>query len=230
MFIGNDILPRSFGNPDPVWIPAPGGVGTITYLTHTAGTSTNSTSVTTPSADTTGANFIIVSVSSFAGAGEPTLSDSNGNTWTGLTAQTGAVLRQRLFYCVAPSVGAGHTFTVSGASSFPALAVEAFSGVNATPFGTQNGATDAGGTINTGSVTPSVANSLLVTGLAFNSPTATTTIDSSFIKTDSTTPTPSDGVGAAMAYKITSGAENPQWVVTSGTSGTSTSIATFTPA
>lgn len=230
MFIGNDILPRSFGNPESVWIPAPSGGGNIVFISNTAGTSINSTSVTTPSADTTGANFIAVTVSSFAGSAEPTLSDSKGNTWTGLTAQAGAVLRQRLFYCVAPTVGTGHTFTVSGASSFPALAIQAFSGVNATPFGTQNGTTDVGGTINTGSVTPSVNNSLFVTGLAFNNPAATTAIDSSFIKTDSTIPTPADGVGAAMAYKITSGAENPQWVVTSGAGGTSTSIATFTPA
>lgn len=229
MFIGNDILPRSFGNPDPIWIPAPASGGNIVFLGSASGVSLDSSNVTTSGIDTSAVNFISITVSSYAGNAEPTLSDSKGNAWTPRTVQTGALIRQRLFDCVNPIVGIGHTFTVSGAMSFPALVVQTFSGVNSSPFGSENGATDAGETINTGSVTPAVPNSLLVTGLAFNLSTATTAIDSSFNKTDSTTPS-LNGLGAAMAYKITSSAENPQWVVTGGASGTSTSIATFAPA
>lgn len=233
MWIGNDILPRSFGNPEPFWIPAPSGGGPIALITNGGAASGDTNGAIVSALNTSTANALFATVSSYLANAEPTLSDFYSNIWIPLTAQTiGGLLRQRLWYCAGAIVGSGHTFTVSGTASFPALCVAAFSNVNASPFGSENGATTGGQTLSTGSVTPAVNGSLLITGLQFNYIGSTVpTVDSSFILTNSTAPSGSSSFGAAMAYKIqtTAGAENPQWAVPGGVNGLAASIATFAP-
>lgn len=190
---------------------------------------------TTSSIDTTGATLLVAHVSSFAVTAEPTLTDSKGNTWIGLTAQVeGGTSRSRLFYAANPSVGTGHTFTLTdpGGNIFAGLEVQAWSGASITlPFDVENGGTQSSGTsLATGSVTPSVNNELVVTGAHIHTTgSGTISIDSGFSISDQ------DQGGAvparfasAMAYLVqsTAGAVNPSWSWSTTTSAAAT-IATF---
>lgn len=185
------------------------------------------TDPTTSAIDTTGANLIIISVSQYAGSAIGSLSDNKSNTWTGLTAQagnaTGGNQNQycRLFYCYAPTVGAGHTFKWTGTNVFGTICVAAFSGSASSPFDQQNGAF---GNV-PGSVTPSVDSELVVSAVSFGSP-ATELVDSSLTITDKINYVSGGAEGGALAYIIqtTAGAVNPTW---SGGSGSASVIATF---
>jgi hypothetical protein len=134
--------------------------------------------------DTTGANFLIAAVTYFNAATGLTLTDTKGNTWVPLTPRStggGAAGLVQFYYCLNPTVGAGHGFTWAGTSAFGSIAVAAYSHVKlASAFDAENGAANASVTTQqTGSVTPSENNELLVSGLlkfTFSTPT----IDSGF--------------------------------------------------
>lgn len=86
------------------------------------GTQTNSaaaTSVTTASLNTTGANLIAVGVTNFSDSTLPTsITDNKGNTWTLARSQTNSTTQSgAIYYCYSPSVGSGHTFTATFATS-----------------------------------------------------------------------------------------------------------------
>jgi hypothetical protein len=76
----------------------------------------------------------------------PTVTDSNGNTWVALTVHNTSNFAHRFWYVASPTVGAGHTFTVSGSQTYPAIMVSAWSGAHASPFDTETGNTMAGAT------------------------------------------------------------------------------------
>lgn len=182
--------------------------------------------------NTTGANILVVSVSQYKGSTIGTLSDSKSNTWTGLTAKIGASeAYNRLFYCASPTVGSGHTFTVSGTGIFGAVAVQAWSGANVAPFDVENGAIGASVTsLQTGSVTPSQNNSLIVTSVDPAGGSATTyAINSGFTITDSID-SQSGIEGLAMAYLVQTNAAaiNPSWSWV-GSSEPAAAIAVFKP-
>src|ERR1039458_7307067 len=98
----------------------------FSLVTHAIGSASDTA---TPAATTTGSTLILVaSVSAFA-TGLGTLSDSKSNTWTALTTW-GAVgpYFVRMSYCLNPTVGTGHTFSTTGTSGNPGIAMIAFSG------------------------------------------------------------------------------------------------------
>ncbi len=88
-----------------------------------------------PAIDTTGATLLVAGC--IDNGANPTLTDSRGNTW--LTVGTGGAgdppnnEQLRVYYCVNPSVGPGHTFASS--LSFGNVQVAAFSGNAAAPLG-----------------------------------------------------------------------------------------------
>lgn len=176
--------------------------------------------VTTSAIDTTGANLLVVAVSQYNGATIGTLTDSKGNTWIGLTAVTGsAETYARLYYCPSPTVGSSHTFTFDNGGSLGGLygvvAIQAWSGANASPFDTQNGATAGGGglsAIQPGSVTPSQNNSLIVTSFSASHMTGYS-IDGSCTITANVDYFSGVNEGLAMAYLVlgTAAATNPTW-------------------
>jgi hypothetical protein len=187
-------------------------------------------STTTSSINTTGANLIVIAVASYAVHAVPVIGDSKSNTWTNIINTASATIgRASLFYCLNPTVGAGHTFTSAMTGSYANLAVVAFSGAKATSVTDQsNGATTGAATaLATGSITPSEDNELIVSSLCFNA-VNTIAIDSGM--TISNQFNYSNGVifGIMCAYKIqtTAAAINP-----SASWGTSTaaeiSIASF---
>jgi len=64
---------------------------------------------TTAALNTAGANLIAISVSSYGYGPAPTVTDSKGNTYIGLTSRGAPVApnaRHRIYYVLAPAVGA----------------------------------------------------------------------------------------------------------------------------
>lgn len=113
--------------------------------------------------DTTGANLIIVIIADDAGGG--TLSDSKSNTYTldKQSADTGP--RVRTYRCLSPTVGTGHTFTLTGSAVYGALMASAWSGAaTSSVVDVDNQASSVSTTISTGSVTPTQDNDLLIYG------------------------------------------------------------------
>jgi hypothetical protein len=162
-------------------VPAHYLIALVTSTAQSLGTNGGTTS----GIDTTGANFLAVFVAYITGT-TPTVSDSKSNTWTPLTARDTTIgAKGQFFYSKNPTVGTGHTFTVSGSSIFASIGVQAFSGVDpSSPFDAENGAINTTSTsLNTNNVSPGQANEVIVAGLAFDgtgtvSPTAGWTGDS----------------------------------------------------
>lgn len=198
----------------------------FSLIAHTVGAQGGST--TTPAIDTTGANLIVVTVGCFgASAG---ISDSKGNTWTALTSRGAANFFTRIYYCLNPTVGSGHTFTQG--SGFPTVCVTAWSGAHATSvFDVENGATANPVTsLATGSVTPANANSLVIASIgASDSTTAgSLAISGGFTISDKSFGNTGVTESGAQAYLIQTSiaAANPTW--SSFSSGdTSAAIAVF---
>lgn len=209
----------------------------IALVVKTAKGSADALTVTTNAADTTGANFTaLVLTSTSDGAGGP--SDNKSNTWNALTAElVGGGERVILYYAINPTVGTGHTFTFTPSSgSLPSICALAFSVVDTTtPFDAENaGGNSFGSTVQPGSVTPGQNDSLIIQGLAFNV-TGTLAINESYVHTgDGTDYIDRAGnmMGLAAAYLIqtTAGATNPTWTHTPGSSSMAAVGAVFKPA
>lgn len=208
------------------------------FITETAAGSVDGDFVVTSGINTTGANFLVLTLSSYEIYSLPTISDSKFNTWNVLTSySTTPYERQTLYYAINPSVGNGHTFSASSSGSYPAIAVMAFSGMNTSaPFDVQNGnshGVGGGSTISTGSVTPSQDGSLIVTGQGGATSSQSMTIDNGFTKGTQIDGDVSYNFSVVMAYKIqsTAAAINPTWTQGSTVVADymSTAIAVFKP-
>lgn len=208
---------------------------TIIANTQAASFGGSPTSITTPAIDTSGANLIIVHVSAESVIAAPVLSDNKGNVWTGLTEKTsGAAFTgtSRLYYCYAPIVGAGHTFSLAaGASaSYQVMEVLAVNGAAGSPFDQENGATGTTtSTIQPGSVTPGQDNELVVTGVTHDAMGAAPSINSGFTISDAVLYDFGDHYAGAMAYLIqtSAGAVNPTWTLPGSAGAAAATIATF---
>lgn len=204
----------------------------MAYSTPIVSTSASGNAgVTTSGIDTTGADLIVVSVSWYivdTPIGSLTFSDSKSNTWTRLTDSTGGgVAANVLYYCQSPTVGSGHTFTTNGA--YVSVCVAAFSGSTSSPFDVQNGSGAAGGagTIQPGSITPTVDNELVMCGFCGGAGTSPVSIDGGFTKI--VEEPVSSSFGGAIAYLIqtTAAAANPTWTLSASGSSKATRIASF---
>ena len=180
--------------------------------------STDGDAVTTGTYDTSGATLIVIIESSFNSQFTPT--DSKGNTWTkavGSTSFTGE--QSSIWYCVPTSAGAGHTFSVSSANSFAALAVYAFTGGSGGVLDKTSGAFNNGSatTVQPGSITPTTANQLIISGVSYTVG-STASVDSGF-----STPLNAgvvsfqhEGGAAAFLVQGAAAAVNPTWTTSSG--------------
>ncbi len=178
--------------------------------------STNANTTTSSAINTTGANLIVVSIADYGVATAAVLSDSQGNTWTGLTARSTSGARVKIYYCYNPTTSASHTFTATGTGIYVALSALAFSGSDATPFDVENGTTGASGTSKaTGSVSPSLDNELIITSGGWSNagqPTSLS-INSGFTISQQAVNVSGTAFGLGTAYLIqtTKGAVNPTW-------------------
>jgi hypothetical protein len=212
---------------------ASGGGGGFSLVAHTIATNGSASPITTSAIDTTGATLIVVAFDEVDGLALATVSDNKGNTWTPLTARdNGAGPLTQLVYCIAPTVGSGHTFTITSTSTFISghLAVQAWSG-GAGTFDVQNGGTPAFGTsAQPGSVTPSVNNSLIITSVSADNDSALPlTINSGFTVSDTSRTDGAYLFGMAYFVQGTAAAINPTWSWAGTGSDIAAAIATFKP-
>jgi hypothetical protein len=193
--------------------------------------STGGGTVTSAAIDTTGADLLVLALSWYDAEAAPTISDSETNTWTALTARDGnhSGAAVQFYYVEAPAVDGSHTFSANGAGHFGSIAVLALSGAAASSaFDVQNGATTASAaTLQPGSVTPGEDNELVVCALG-SSQALTETIGDSFTKEEDVEYAGSNHMGVALSYKIqtSAGAENPTWTFGATAQGAA-AIATF---
>lgn len=177
---------------------------TFALVANTGAASANASDVTTsPGIDTTGANLIVIEAAWFSTL--TSVTDNKGNTYTALNSgATGGARKGQLFYCVNPTVGSGHTFTLT--AGFPSICVAAFSGSAASPVDGDV----ANPNQNPGSVTPSEDNELLVSALCHSDGTGNAF--SGFTVTDDNADS-GLSVGSTMTYQIqtTATTVNQSW-------------------
>lgn len=196
----------------------------IALVAHLKGSSTNGNGFTTSSIDTTSANLLVAVLVDHGG--NAAFADSKGNTWlTAISPQSGAPGSSpyiRIIYVKAPTVGSGHTFTVTVTFGNPFLAVAAFSGADtAAPLDRTSFATNTfANTLQAGSITPTAANEVVVAGALVRA-TGTLSIDSSYILTETGLYVGGTAYGGGLAYIVQSAAAatNPTWTLSGGLAG-----------
>jgi hypothetical protein len=191
---------------------------------------------TSGSIDTTGADTLFGCVSRLAGD-TPTFSDSKSNTWTSIRAQAdtggGGLVATEFYRSGTPAtVGTGHTFSLSG-GTFAAVAVTAFAGGATSSIDDQENSTGGGGgatTISTGSITPGVANTIVISCVVTSDGADPSVINGGFtIATRIAAGGANFGAGVAYLVQTTATAANPQWTFTSGATYAAATIASFKP-
>ena len=192
---------------------------------------------TTGTVDTSGADFLVVVVnyhSSFTGA--TPLSDSKGNSWTLMRSEVASPDTVRVYWCTPGlNVGTGHTFsTTTGYSNIFAYA---FSGSRtaSSPADQQNGGNANAASAATGSITPSAANCLVITGYGGFNPGGTPSMSSGgsafTIPTGFAIPTSTSEAGASSySIQTTATAENVTWTSTSSVWSASIIVSFLPPA
>jgi hypothetical protein len=201
----------------------------IALVVNTEFASPNTNGGTTGAIDTTGATLLVVHVSDVDGTG--TISDSKGNTWLTGRAGLGLGPYSAIYYAENPTVGSGHTFTVTiAAGKSPNMQVMAFSGTAIASVKDQSNGASTGSpqsTLQPGSVTPTEDNELVVTGAAYGDLTATTPTISGYTISDWQEQQNSAHFGGAAAYAVqtTATATNPTWGTGRGFTGST--IVTF---
>jgi len=141
-----------------------GGIARVDSLIYSPDTGGGGT---TGAINSTGANLIVIAIAAYSHNDTPT--DSKSNTYTGLTQQGSGTGFLRLYYCVAPTVGSGHTFSTT--SDYCTISAIAFSGASASPLGSQNGGT---GSLQPGSITPGANGSVVITAIGSSDGSSTT--------------------------------------------------------
>ena len=130
--------------------------------------------ITTSALNTTGATLLVACIGGYppgwtAGSGTTgPITDSKSNTWNYLTLQKpgAADTQMQMAYAYNPTVGTGHTVTMTTTTFNAAIAVTAWAGTLTTSsvFDKQNGATNnSAASLATGTITPAVTNELLMT-------------------------------------------------------------------
>lgn len=201
---------------------------TIAPIAHTS--VAGSSGGTTASVDTTGANLITIHVAWASVLGGVSVADNKGNSFPPRTQHSDGSVASQIFEAVAPTVGSGHTFSITGAGVFLAAQVCAWSGAAASPFDVENGSSGSGTSLQTGNVTPSEDKELLFSGVVIDiNGSNTYAIDSGFVVSDENDYTVASNEGGAAAYLIetSAAAKNPTWSWAGGSGGAAASIATY---
>jgi hypothetical protein len=179
--------------------------------------------------DSRGANLLVLGVAHYASGPTPTLTDSLGNSYTGLTDQVFGTTAYRLFYRTAPTVGAAHTFTLSGTGIFAVLGVLALSGAaSAAPTVDRGAGVASDTTLAAGSLTPAVGD-LLVSGLC-SLGTAPSLGSGWTVRASDYTP--GTNMGGALGWQLaaTAAPVNPTWTWTGAAASAVAVEAGFAPA
>jgi hypothetical protein len=164
------------------------------------------TGVPSTAIDSTGGNFIVLSVSYITGS-VPTITDSKGNTYgspIGTPPSAGGLVSNAEWRVLGATCGTGHTFTITHGGPFLAFAVKVFAGVatsaadDQTPVGN---ATTGQGTIAPGSLTPSVNDTLVTVTAMCSDGQSLASIDGGF-STGPTVPATGSNFGCGIFFLI----------------------------
>ncbi len=208
----------------------------IALVTSKSQQSPDGNGFTTSGFDSSGANFLVIAITYLDSSSvhpfiTTDFSDSKSNTWTALTNQISqglpdAFIAIRFFYCKNPTVGSGHTFTLtyaSGSSPFyPTISILAYSGVDTTsPFDQENGIfvfNNAATSIQPGSITPSSNNYLVVSAVSLKESSADYSINSGLTIREANPLSSGKAFGQAIADLVqgTAAAINPTWTASGG--------------
>lgn len=193
-----------------------------TLIAHAAQGGGNTAATTVTLGDTTGATLIVVGAQYYTGGGANqgsiTISDNKGNTYTriGTDVNEGGGSNSRVAYCALPTVGAGHTVTITdglGSGIFAPIGAEAWDSTGASPLDQTN----ADSTTSPGSITPTQNGCIVITQIGCNGGTPTA-VDSGFVIDDTVTGSGLTlGYGQASLVQSTAAAINLTWTRTTGT-------------
>lgn len=181
--------------------------------------------ITSSAIDTTGAEHLYVSVACDTGSGTVTVTDSKGNTWQQLYLTNAGFSRLVTFEAInLLSVGAGHTFTISG-GVFMRAQVTAFTGYVGSPAVDQHSSGTGTNSAHPGSITPTTTNQLIICSSGTdNSVGGVASIDSGLTIIDQGPEIGSDCYGLMVAYivqtSIVTVNATVSWTVASATSAT----------
>lgn len=168
----------------------------------------------TSGVDTTGATLLVIAAGGFSNGGSVSVSDNKGNTFStfGLKGN-GSTTFTQIFYCLTPTVGTGHTVSMTG-SVFMDLLFAAFGGGTFTVDSSVNTGTNNTGSssIQPGSATPSANGDLLITSLSVDV-SGISGVGSGFTITDTVAYSGGNYEGGGLAYLVqtTAAAINPTW-------------------
>lgn len=195
----------------------------ITFIASSSYGSTNTNGASSQaSMNTTGANFLACAIADYNANSPSTITESRGSSApTGYTTASSVTLVQvRIAYWVNyTSAGNPTTFTTNGTGTYVALACIAMANVDTTgsAFEAQSaGGTAAATTVQPGSLTPSVDNELLVTGLGANVDTSETInggygVNGGNPVTGGSSPGTSFTASIAYLIQTSKTAANPTW-------------------
>jgi hypothetical protein len=180
----------------------------ITNAKAIGGTNT----ATTGSLTTTGATLLVAFYTDFSDAA--VLTDSKSNTWTHRATATVNSMRVKLYDCIGGTVGSGHTFDVTGASSFPTICVSAWSETSPA-FDQSDTSTEVVlSEVTVGPLTPPQDGALFITGWANDvGDEAFLSINQSFTILNGAASATAD----AYFIQTTAAAKGPTWDGTSNT-------------
>jgi hypothetical protein len=216
---------------------AAAGGGGWTLISSVEGLSVGGNTITTSAINTTGADLIVIVALWYDLPMDASgFSDNQTNSYF-LSSTSSPVVGSRcaIAYVYAPAVSSSHTFTFNATGGAPTIFVMAFSGALADVIDQQNVSGHSGsGTTSppqvTGSITPSVNNSLIITGIATVADSGGHTVASPFILSNQANGVSGNSMAGGAAYYIqpTAGAITASWSW-SDTAGVATIIASFKP-
>lgn len=188
-------------------------------------------SATTAAVSMTGSTLLVMGCASSANAA---MSDSSSNTWVAATQRSANAAKIQFFYVFSPTVSGSQTFTCTATAGTASVCGYGFSSTDTTgTVDQENGDAQFGfkTSLATGSVTPSTAGQVLVSGLSFeatNTGGNTPTIDLSF-NTPITLNFSSGNNGISLSYLIqtSAAATNPTWTFNGGSFPTAVNIGTW---
>lgn len=152
----------------------------VLIASNTVASTDGGTSCTTSALDTRGASLIVIVQSGYSGVNPVSAPTSNpANTFTrGVTNSSSGFSFSGIYWATNLTTAVNQTFSTSTAQTFPGMTVLVYSNGVGTVDQT-NSATASASTIQTGAITPTADNDLIVAGVAFQAG-STATIGSGF--------------------------------------------------
>lgn len=212
-----------------------GGASPWSVISHVVLTPAGNSGGTTSAINTTGAKLLVANVTGFSGATFPSISDSQGNTWTlrSSTVASGGCISS-IYEVANPTISATHTFTAAGAASFGGIGVIAFGDTTgtATFVANQGGSVNLGTTVQASSgITSGASNTLFVSSVCQDGAAGSYSVDQGFTISDQLPVSGGVYVGSGLSYFIqsTAGALNPTWTFGGAVTDAATNLLTWTP-